>query len=110
MENARFGVSTSKVSSSSRLRTRILMVPSVTRICETLSERFKKEKPVLPDRRIAAEPMCSSARAPLSVQSLSPVLIGCGALRDKESHRQREAQQAHQFQCVCSHIGISPET
>ena len=46
------------------------------RICAVRSSRFKNEKPVLLERRIAAEPMFSSAREPLSVQSLSPVVIG----------------------------------
>ena len=54
----------------------MLMTPSLRRICATLSVKFKKENPVSPARRIAADPVRSSARAPLSVQSLSPVLIG----------------------------------
>ena len=37
------------------------------------------------------------------------ILIGGGALRDKESHGHRQAQQAHQFERVCSHVEISPE-
>jgi hypothetical protein len=38
------------------------------------------------------------------------VFIGCGALRRKDSHGQRNAEEARQFEQVFSHIEISPET
>ena len=73
---ARLGVSISKVSFCSRRLTRTRRVPSVIWIWATLSSRLRNEKPVVLPRRRLAEPMWSSARAPLSAQSLSPVVMG----------------------------------
>src|SRR5436309_15588116 len=53
---------------------RTFKVPSVMRICAVRSSRFKNEKPVLLEWRIAAEPMFSSARERLWAQSLSSVV------------------------------------
>src|SRR5262249_35546006 len=64
------------VSSSSRRFTRTLIVPSVRRICAVRSSRLRKEKPVSLPSRTAVEPKRNSARPSLSVQSLSPVVIG----------------------------------
>ena len=68
--------STSKISSRPSRRTRIPSVPCVSSIWTVRSSRLRKENPVVPARRIVAEPMPSSARAPVSVQSLSPVVVG----------------------------------
>ena len=76
MENARLGVSTSKVSSSPSRRTRMYSVPSVRRSWVISSLRFKNEKPVWSDSRMTAVSRCNSARDRSSDQSLSPVVIG----------------------------------
>src|SRR6516164_8656857 len=76
MENARLGVSTSKVSSSPSRRTRMYSVPSVKRSWVISSVRFKNEKPVWSDSRMTAVSRCNSARDRSSDQSLSPVVIG----------------------------------
>src|SRR5437660_2448500 len=76
MENARFGVSISNVSSLKSRFTRTLILPSVRRICVERSLRSRKENPVSLDSRTVAAPKCSSARDPWSVHSLSPIVIG----------------------------------